>query len=95
MSGAENRVAIVTGGSRGIGRAVSLLLAERGYAVCLSYVSDAAAAQAVVDAIIAKGGTALAVKGDVGTRPTSSPCSRRPTGSGASRRWSTMPASST
>ncbi|MGH1590882.1 SDR family oxidoreductase [Methylobacterium phyllosphaerae] len=66
MSGAENRVAIVTGGSRGIGRAVSLLLAERGYAVCLSYVSDAAAAQAVVDAIIAKGGTALAVKGDVG-----------------------------
>jgi NAD(P)-dependent dehydrogenase (short-subunit alcohol dehydrogenase family) len=66
MSGAENRVAIVTGGSRGIGRAVSLLLAERGYAVCLSYVSDAAAAQGVVDAITAKGGRALAVKGDVG-----------------------------
>jgi NAD(P)-dependent dehydrogenase (short-subunit alcohol dehydrogenase family) len=67
MSGAENRVAIVTGGSRGIGRAVALLLAERGYAVCLSYVSDAAAAQGVVDAITAKGGTALAVKGDVGS----------------------------
>ncbi|SDN96234.1 NAD(P)-dependent dehydrogenase, short-chain alcohol dehydrogenase family [Methylobacterium phyllostachyos] len=67
MAGAENRVAIITGGSRGIGRAVSLLLAERGYAVCLSYVSDAAAAQAVVDAITAKGGTALAVKGDVGS----------------------------
>ncbi len=67
MSGAENRVAIVTGGSRGIGRAVSLLLAERGYAVCLSYVSDAAAAQGVVDAIAAKGGRALAVKGDVGS----------------------------
>jgi NAD(P)-dependent dehydrogenase (short-subunit alcohol dehydrogenase family) len=66
MSGAENRVAIVTGGSRGIGRAVSLLLAERGYAVCLSYVSDAAAAQGVVDAITVKGGRALAVKGDVG-----------------------------
>jgi len=61
------QVAIVTGGSRGIGRAVSLLLAERGYAVCLSYVSDAAAAQAVVDAITAKGGQALAVKGDVGS----------------------------
>jgi NAD(P)-dependent dehydrogenase (short-subunit alcohol dehydrogenase family) len=67
MSGAENRVAIVTGGSRGIGRAVSLILAERGYAVCLSYVSDAVAAQQVVDAITAKGGTALAVKGDVGS----------------------------
>ncbi|WCS26175.1 SDR family oxidoreductase [Methylobacterium sp. NMS14P] len=66
MSSAENRVAIVTGGSRGIGRAVALLLAERSYAVCLSYVSDAAAAQGVVDAIAAKGGRALAVKGDVG-----------------------------
>ncbi|MCJ2057555.1 SDR family oxidoreductase [Methylobacterium sp. J-048] len=59
-------VAIVTGGSRGIGRAVSLLLAERGYAICLSYVSDSAAAQAVVDAITTKGGTALAVRSDVG-----------------------------
>jgi NAD(P)-dependent dehydrogenase (short-subunit alcohol dehydrogenase family) len=54
----SNPVAIVTGGSRGIGRAVSLMLAERGYAVCLSYVSDAAAAQAVVDAITARGGRA-------------------------------------
>ncbi|MCJ2054833.1 SDR family oxidoreductase [Methylobacterium sp. J-070] len=66
MSGNSNPVAIVTGGSRGIGRAVALLLAERGYAVCLSYVSDAAAAQAVVDAITAQGGTARAVRGDVG-----------------------------
>lgn len=65
MSGADN-VAVVTGGSRGIGRAVSLLLAERGYAVCLSYVSDAGAAQATVAAIEAKGGRAVAVRGDVG-----------------------------
>ena len=59
-------MAVVTGGSRGIGRAVSLLLAERGYAVCLSYVSDAAAAQSVVSAIEAAGGRAVAVRGDVG-----------------------------
>jgi NAD(P)-dependent dehydrogenase (short-subunit alcohol dehydrogenase family) len=59
-------VAVVTGGSRGIGRAVALMLAERGYAVCLSYVSDAGAAQAVVDAISAKGGNAVAVRSDVG-----------------------------
>ncbi|MDP4004105.1 SDR family oxidoreductase [Methylobacterium sp. NEAU K] len=65
MSGTDSKVAIVTGGSRGIGRAVSLLLAERGYAVCLSYVSDGAAAQAVVDAITATGGQALAVRSDV------------------------------
>jgi len=45
---------------------VSLLLAERGYAVCLSYVSDAGAAQTVVDAITAKGGQAVAVRSDVG-----------------------------
>lgn len=66
MSGASTPVAVVTGGSRGIGRAVSLMLAERGYAVCLSYVSDAGSAQAVVDAITAKGGRAVAVRSDVG-----------------------------
>lgn len=66
MSGASTPVAVVTGGSRGIGRAVSLMLAERGYAVCLSYVSDAGSAQAVVDAITAKGGRATAVRSDVG-----------------------------
>ncbi|MCJ2014476.1 SDR family oxidoreductase [Methylobacterium sp. J-076] len=66
MSGQSPSVAVVTGGSRGIGRAVSLLLAERGYAVALSYVSDDAAARAVVEAITGRGGTAVAVRGDVG-----------------------------
>ncbi len=66
MSAETSPVAIVTGGSRGIGRAVSLMLAERGYAVCLSYVSDAAAAQAVVQTIEGKGGRAVAVRSDVG-----------------------------
>lgn len=66
MSGQTTPVAVVTGGSRGIGRAVSLMLADRGYAVCLSYVSDTGAAQAVVEAIAAKEGRAVAVRSDVG-----------------------------
>ncbi|MCJ2038362.1 SDR family oxidoreductase [Methylobacterium sp. J-059] len=58
-------VAVVTGGGRGIGRAVSLLAARHGYRVCLSYVSDAAAAASVVAAIEAEGGQAVAVRCDV------------------------------
>ncbi|HTI39306.1 MAG TPA: 3-oxoacyl-ACP reductase FabG [Vicinamibacterales bacterium] len=50
------RVAVVTGGSRGIGRAIAELLAERGAAVGLSYRERAAAAQETLDAIAARGG---------------------------------------
>lgn len=60
------RVAIVTGGSRGIGRACCLRLAEAGYAVVVNYTSAKAAADEVVAAIVSKGGKAVAVKGDVG-----------------------------
>lgn len=59
------KVVIVTGGSRGLGRATSLLLAERGYKVVINYTSRSEAAEAVRSAIEAKGGAALAVKGDV------------------------------
>jgi len=59
------KVAIVTGGSRGIGRATALKLGAAGYAVVVNYASNAAAADDVVNAITAKGGTAIAVKGDV------------------------------
>lgn len=58
-------VAIVTGGSRGIGRATALKLAEAGYAVVVNYASNEAAATAVVDRITGQGGQAVAVKGDV------------------------------
>src|ERR687889_1878896 len=58
-------VVTVTGGGRGIGAAVSRLAAARGYAVCVNYRSDAEAAQEVVQAITAEGGTALAVAADV------------------------------
>lgn len=58
-------VIIVTGASRGIGRACAIMAAERGHAVVVNYTANAAAADAVVAAIAAKGGTAVAVRGDV------------------------------
>ena len=58
-------VAIVTGGSRGIGAATSLLLAKAGYLVVVNYVSNAAAAKAVITQIEQAGGKAAAIKGDV------------------------------
>ena len=56
---------IVTGSSRGIGAATARLAAERGYAVCVNYLSNQAAAEAVVSQIRAAGGTAIAVGADV------------------------------
>ena len=58
-------VAIVTGGSRGIGAATSLLLANAGYFVVVNYVSNAAAAKAIVTLIEEAGGKAAAIQGDV------------------------------
>lgn len=59
------RVALVTGGSRGIGRAIALRLAADGHAVAVNYVSRPEAAEKVVGEIAEGGGTALAVGGDV------------------------------
>jgi NAD(P)-dependent dehydrogenase (short-subunit alcohol dehydrogenase family) len=59
------RSALVTGAGRGIGAAVALRCARAGYAVAVNFARDAAAAQAVVDAIRALGGTALALQADV------------------------------
>jgi NAD(P)-dependent dehydrogenase (short-subunit alcohol dehydrogenase family) len=56
---------IVTGASRGIGAATARLAAERGYAVCVNYRSNRAAADALVAAIQADGGNALALQADV------------------------------
>ncbi|MBB4932599.1 3-oxoacyl-[acyl-carrier protein] reductase [Lipingzhangella halophila] len=62
---ATGRVAIVTGGSRGIGRAVSRRLAADGLAVVVNYADDTASAKETVSAITAAGGRAIAVQADV------------------------------
>jgi len=59
-------VALVTGGSRGIGRACALALAGAGHAVAVNYARNADAAAEVVSSITDAGGTAMAVAGDVG-----------------------------
>ncbi len=56
---------IVTGGARGIGAATARLAARQGYAVCVNYLSNAKAAEAVVKEIRDAGGRAIAVQGDV------------------------------
>ena len=56
---------LVTGASRGIGRACALLAAQNGWAVAVNYREDAKAADAVVEAIAKSGSRAIALKGDI------------------------------
>jgi NAD(P)-dependent dehydrogenase (short-subunit alcohol dehydrogenase family) len=62
----NNRIALITGGSRGLGKSMALHLADRGVDVILTYKSGAKAAQAVVRAVEAKGRRAVALPLDVG-----------------------------
>jgi len=65
MNVLEGKVALVTGGSRGIGRAVALALANAGAKVAVNYVSNSSAADAVVAEVAQAGGEAKAIQADV------------------------------
>jgi NAD(P)-dependent dehydrogenase (short-subunit alcohol dehydrogenase family) len=64
-----SRVILITGASRGIGAATARLAGARGWAVCVNYRQDRAAAEAIVAEIEAHGGRAVAVAADVGLEP--------------------------
>jgi 3-oxoacyl-[acyl-carrier protein] reductase len=68
MSEFNNKIAIITGASRGIGRAIAILLAERGASVVVNYLDEKAKADAVVKEITDKGWLACAVQGDISLR---------------------------
>ncbi|MGB5533145.1 MAG: 3-oxoacyl-[acyl-carrier-protein] reductase [Acidimicrobiia bacterium] len=61
-----SHVALVTGGSRGIGRAIAMRLARDGHSVAVNYAANVSAADEVVAAISGAGGAAIAVQADVG-----------------------------
>lgn len=65
MSKLTGKVAIVTGGSRDIGRAISIKLAEEGARVVVNYHNSESGAKETVDQIKAAGGVAIAVKADI------------------------------
>lgn len=65
MTKDARRIALVTGASRGIGRAIAIELASRGYRVALNYQSAEASAEETLAVIRAAGGSAMAVRADV------------------------------
>jgi NAD(P)-dependent dehydrogenase (short-subunit alcohol dehydrogenase family) len=64
----ENKRALVTGASKGVGKGIALELARQGAWVAVNYHSDAAGAEATVKEIAAAGGRAFAVRADVGLK---------------------------
>ena len=90
-----SKALVVTGGGRGIGAATARLAAARGWAVCVNYRRERAAAEGVVADIARAGGRAVAVAADVVLRGRrGAPVRDAPSASsGRSRGWSTTPGS--
>lgn len=69
----KGKVALVTGGSRGLGAAIAEALADQGADVAISYTASAAKAEAVVEKLKARGVRALAIQADQGDLATAAP----------------------
>ena len=65
MTSSPTQTALITGASRGIGRAIALQLARHGFAVVVNYAGNTAKAEGVVHEITSAGGQAIAVQADV------------------------------
>ncbi|KXX69326.1 SDR family oxidoreductase [Flammeovirga sp. SJP92] len=60
-----NKIILVTGGNKGIGKAISIQLAEQGYFICINYNTDKESADSIIDEIILKKGKATAIQADI------------------------------
>lgn len=60
-----DKIILITGGSRGIGKATAIKAAKKGYAVCINYKSNKAAAEELVNTIVSSGGMAIALQADI------------------------------